>query len=427
MAYGVDATGRPVAEGQPSTGQQTGCPEGQKSEGGKCVPSNRVMGENGAYSEGTKTYDSHGLLQGDTGYNRAALADRLYQYQMSQDNIDNKGKNFNLDTWLGQNQDVATGVKSGKGGEMLLTPEGGAYDVRRGYNPATNEGAVVSFGAAGGNEGDVAGSAWSSAALGGGGGVGDYLAGHGGGFTGGSFVPSTPAPGAYTINPYTGSKGLPTYTAAQFTKPADFQSSLQAPTQDMIQRLLSSDGSMNPAVVAQMKEGQKFNALSMADQLKQQASTNAASRGVSMGGNLQAQLGGIDANAVGNISKGYRDTDVAAATTNRADQLNAIGASSQFQNQLMQQYLGQNAQNLGVDQANAAEQKTQFASEQAKAADEYQRYLSGEQLGLAGQDQAFQQWAASQGLSLTSQNYAMLADQFNKTYGLNVGRFLAGN
>jgi hypothetical protein len=121
----------------------------------------KVMGNNGWYSQGTQTYDQNNLLQGDTGYNRAGIADALYKIQTSAD----RGNTFNLDQWLAANQNIATGVTSGKGGEMINLPGGGSYDIRRGYNAATNTGDVVSFGAAG----DPGDGGYTAAGAGGGG------------------------------------------------------------------------------------------------------------------------------------------------------------------------------------------------------------------------------------------------------------------
>lgn len=104
--------------------------------------SNRVTSPNGWYVEGTKTYDSNGTLQGDSGFNRAALADALYQLQIS-----GAGDGFNLDSWLAQHPDFASGVKSAKNGEMMVLPDGSAFDVRRSYDPTNNTGSIVSFGA----------------------------------------------------------------------------------------------------------------------------------------------------------------------------------------------------------------------------------------------------------------------------------------
>lgn len=128
----------------------------------------RNTSANGWYTEGTKTYDQNGLLQGDAGYNRAALADALYKLQTSAD----RGNGINLDQWLAEHQDIAKGVTSGKGGEMINLPGGGSYDVRRGYNAGSGTGDFVSFGAAG-DPGD------RNAAVGAGG--GDYSGGGGGG------------------------------------------------------------------------------------------------------------------------------------------------------------------------------------------------------------------------------------------------------
>lgn len=149
--------------------------------------SNKVTSPNGWYvTGGTNTYDQNGLLQGilgqnGQGYNRAGLAAALYDLQMSPD----KGNGLDLDQWLSQHQDIAQGVKSGKGGEYLITPEGGQYDVRQGYNPQNHTGNFISFGA-GGDPGDrgggnmsapTGGYNWESGGGGGGGEGGSQMTG----------------------------------------------------------------------------------------------------------------------------------------------------------------------------------------------------------------------------------------------------------
>lgn len=145
------------------------------------APTTRVAGNNGWYTEGTKTYDNNGLLQGDAGYNRAALADALYKLQTSAD----RGNNLNLDQWLAGHQDIAKGVTSGNGGEYINLPGGGSYDVRRGWNAGSGTGDFVSFGAAG-DPGD------RNAAIGAGG--GDYSGGGGSGSSSSSSFSSTTNP-----------------------------------------------------------------------------------------------------------------------------------------------------------------------------------------------------------------------------------------
>lgn len=450
MGYGVDPTGRPVAETNLSTGgQDTGCPPGQRKD------------QNGNCNSVNSTQTSQTSLTGNADGPQYASSDQVrgaYQKYLHRDfNSPDEG------TLWQSRPDWENGIKNSAEAQKVArttpttqpAPSGGGANAQsiisqwQKTHPASEglEGLTAELNRNGitaspfmygstpsGNEITLNGSkykvktgnndAWWDPSMGEGDPHPTMQSFLGGGYSGPT-APTTPPPDAYTPNKFTG-PSLPTYTAQQFTKPDPFTNAVQAPTQELIQRLLASEGSLSPDIVAKMKEGQKSTELSMADQLKQQYTSDAASRGVSGGGALGARIGGIDAASLGDISKGYRDTDIAAATTNRADQLNALGAAGTFSNNLLSQYLGTNAQRLATEQAQAGEQGKQFQSEQAKSADDFQRYLATEQLGLTANDQAFAHWAASQGITLNWQNAAMLADQFNKTYGLNVGRFLAG-
>lgn len=141
----------------------------------------RNTSANGWYTEGAKTYDQNGLLQGDTGYNRAAIAQALYDIQTSA----GRGNDFNLDNWLSGHQDIARGASSGKGGEYLVLPGGGQYDIRRGFDQGSGRGDVVSFGAAGdpgdAGGGNMSGAGGMGAGSGGGGGSSSSFSSSGGG------------------------------------------------------------------------------------------------------------------------------------------------------------------------------------------------------------------------------------------------------
>lgn len=100
--------------------------------------------------------------------------------------------------------------------------------------------------------------------------------------------------------------------------------------------------SMNPAVVAQMKEGQKGSILSMAQQAKQGAAQDAARRGVAPRG-----VSGIDSKAIGDISKSYRDIDIAKAVQDRTDERDAVGMASAFRKGNLDEFLAGEA--LGMD------------------------------------------------------------------------------
>jgi hypothetical protein len=98
---------------QPSAPGQPAAPSGTPG---------RITGPGGGYSEGTKTYDNRGTLQGDVGYNRA---------QLKQD-IMNAGSGFNLEQFLATNPN-AKGVSFTRNSagqpERIVLPDGESFDV----------------------------------------------------------------------------------------------------------------------------------------------------------------------------------------------------------------------------------------------------------------------------------------------------------
>lgn len=246
----------------------------------------------------------------------------------------------------------------------------------------------------------------------------------GGGTWTGPTGPTTPAPGAY--KPGTApTSNIPTYAPGTISQEKYAPSALQNPTQDLIQQLLTGT-SLNPAVVAQMKEGQKSGILSMVEQLKQQAAQGAANRNVSGGGNLQAALRNLDLEGLGELSANYRNIDIQKAIQDQTDKLNAVGASQGFEQQLLNQFLGTGNLTLAQEQARNAEQQAGYQSQVDKETAQQKNYLDNETLQMQASAQAFQQWAAEQGLTLDWATAQNLAAQFAKSYGLNVAQFLSG-
>jgi hypothetical protein len=215
------------------------------------------------------------------------------------------------------------------------------------------------------------------------------------------------------------------YNPTQFRQPTQYQADpTQSQTGNLIAQLLANPA-MSPAVVAQMKAGQQDTITSAAQAARQNILQSAAQRGTTMGGNTGAQLGGVDMATLGDLSKAYRDIDVNAAQTNFGNSLGAIGASGQFQSQLLDQYLKQAGVNLNVDQAQAGE--NQFAANfgRQQGQDKLNNYLADQGFKMNANQQAFMQWLQTQGLSLSKEQLAEAARQFNVGNGLDVAKFLA--
>lgn len=111
---------------------------------------------------------------------------------------------------------------------------------------------------------------------------------------------------------------------AQFAGPD--QSALSAGQQALGQRILASPETLSPTVVGQLKEQQKEAELLAQQQILQALKQNAAARGVTNGATLGGREADVMGDSLGRIISGNRDIDIAAAQTNRQDQLQALSA-----------------------------------------------------------------------------------------------------
>lgn len=118
------------------------------------------------------------------------------------------------------------------------------------------------------------------------------------------------------------------YQGSQFSQ---FQSPEQQQTQQLqtqrMNEMLRNPETLSPQVLAALKEKQKEAALMMEQQGLQSAQQNAASRGFGGNGSLQGIEQAIRGNTSNQILNSNRDLDIAAATQNRQDLINALGAS----------------------------------------------------------------------------------------------------
>ena len=87
---------------------------------------------------------------------------------------------------------------------------------------------------------------------------------------------------------------------------------------------------LGPQVISQIKEQQKEDILSLGEQIAQQVQQRGASRNVSQGGAIQRTLADLSTEQAGDITRSFRDVDIAAADRNRASILEALVLSEQL-------------------------------------------------------------------------------------------------
>lgn len=180
---------------------------------------------------------------------------------------------------------------------------------------------------------------------------------------------SVNAEGVYTA----GQAPTNTYQAQQVAQyQAPQLGGMQEQQQQMIQNLMNNPYSLGPEQLAQMKGASTDQAALLERQTMNQLQDQLAARGMNVNsGYGMGQQRALMADTNSNILNNLRGIDMQAAATNRGDLLNALGMSSQFQND-----------------ANS------------RAGQNYQ-------LGLAGQQ-------AQQGENLAAQNSALQAFQANQ-------------
>jgi hypothetical protein len=206
----------------------------------------------------------------------------------------------------------------------------------------------------------------------------------------------------------------------------------------VIQQMLASGGTMNPAVVNQMKQRASEEQMLMARQLQAQNDDEMSARGFSAGGGMaQASQRRSQENMQNAILGSNRDLDINAASTNRQDMLNALGASESIlggqSGRSTSQYgaglAGQTAQagdrqavsqsgiNRAIAQFSGNMDSANFAQNQQQA--NRDDYWKGKGLDL-------QDKLGTGGLNNDNRRIDNQASQFDKGYGLNILQFLEG-
>jgi len=212
----------------------------------------------------------------------------------------------------------------------------------------------------------------------------------------------------------------PAYQKTQFTsQPLPDQSGLNNQQSSLMSAILTNPGTMSPTVLAQMQEAQKEQALLMAQQNQQGINSSAVGRGVLGGGFAQAQTDANRQAAINAVLTGNRNLDVQAATQNRQDQLNALGASSSLAQDQQNRALAANNQSLATQSAQASE--NQYANN-----DSLNRLLQqfGINQGVASNAQGNFSADVANSLGLNSQQLDMLRylegqREFNDNLGFN--------
>lgn len=119
------------------------------------------------------------------------------------------------------------------------------------------------------------------------------------------------------------------YKADQFSQfRGPDQSGIEGQQNALMQSILRNPNSMSDQHVGILQEQQKEQALSMADQLRSRVAQGAASRGVSGGGWDNQQNAAIDQNLMSSILGSNQNVALQKMQQDRADQLNALGASN---------------------------------------------------------------------------------------------------
>jgi hypothetical protein len=215
---------------------------------------------------------------------------------------------------------------------------------------------------------------------------------------------------------------------AQYQAPDNNQTEQLA--QQQVNTMLQSGGSLSPDVVSKLKARSKQQALSMADQKKQEAAQFMAARGYNpAGGTAQAAGAQIDFGTINNILGMNRDTDITAATTNRADNLNAVQAATEFMNSrnarsgdsFRNVLLGQTTQNdsdFRVDGFNEDMRRTDNQTD-------LQRWIATNQAEQAAEESRLRNATFAHGVDMDYRNFGEGARRFDNSLGFNYNQLNA--
>ena len=227
-----------------------------------------------------------------------------------------------------------------------------------------------------------------------------------------------PAQPAFGANPAEGAPGHQGRVAVQpreSTPLSPYQQentgTVGAQGTDLMQRMLANPESLPPAVVEQMKAASKQSASSQAEQLRGQASANLAGRGFSSGGGMQTSAdSAVDQNFLDTLLNANRDTDINAAQTNFNDRLKTSQAGTDFMNAATNRSTANSGAEVQRWQANdnAQSRNDQFKSDQMQK----------------DRSASFNEYLGKNGVDLDNAKFNEQKDQFKKTFGFDMARFV---
>lgn len=195
---------------------------------------------------------------------------------------------------------------------------------------------------------------------------------------------------------------------SQFQRPN--YSAVENPSLALAQSLVTNPHTLTPEAIGAMKEKQKEEALAMQTQLMPNVQRLQANGMLGAGNALQRQYAG---DMLGTLTKGYRDTDLAAIAQNRTDELSALqGADQVLANHLARQTTGYNTE-LGGQQA-----QQQAALQNAMLDDSRQSTQAGEnqfaaQFQFANNQASENSYSNSLAQDLAQRQFMELIRQFN--------------
>lgn len=258
--------------------------------------------------------------------------------------------------------------------------------------------------------------------------------------------PQQPNPGGFNPTPGWGvatppayqpdTANLPEFQSTQFTQfQAPDQSGTTGKMGSLLDQILLSPDTLGETQVNQMKSRAKESALEQAKQLRGAASENLASRGFSGGGMEAGANRAVDNQLLNDLITSNREIDIEAASTNRADRLNALGAGDSFLNSQLQRATQGYTTGLAGQEAQAQDRR-------AGSAFGLQRWQAGEEASRAANDSEFRnaelqfdqmsddrkqrlsEFLGVEAVNLDKQKFAEMQTQFKTATGLDLLKFL---
>lgn len=197
----------------------------------------------------------------------------------------------------------------------------------------------------------------------------------------------------------------------------------------LIESILANPETMSTDVVNQLKARGRDTAVNMAGQLRDGAHADVASRGFSDVGGMRAGYDRqIDSQLISDILNSNRDIDITAASTNRADQLAAATAGTDWENGLVNRadanykarLLGESTASDSLYRDNALDLdrfKTIEAAAQAADASTFRNDAFKYDQIRDDRNQTLQEFLGQEGVNLDWARLDESANQFDSTFG----------